>query len=1438
MLKKIKKFLLDYKIADESILYVLEDSVLQSTPILSADKSQVILKFLLHKCLEPSAFFKIFNKLKTIKDIEINVLFEIENDNYNETAIINYLNYYFSDVLNNKSSLIKIINRPEFCFLQNKKITLNFNNNLEKETFEPYLNFIQQFFKEAGFKDLEINLNVLIQTAEVQLHRQQLEKKYSKTIIYDHSNTQLKRIIDLNKISSNSITKIQQINYEESRVIVCGQIFDIQEISGRRGTIYEFSVTDFSDSLAFTIFPRDTGNLPENYIKSFKNGDWVKIEGSVNINKYRRNELSGIVSKILKIQPFASYERFDKSEEKRNELIFHSKMTSFDGITSVSDYLSFVNNLGWTNTAITDTYGVQAYPEANLNSKSVNLIYGLDCDLIEDKIKVTLNDNVDLSLEDATYVIFDLETTGLYPHYHEIIEFGAIKVKNNRIIDQIDFFIKPKKAIPDKISSITNITNDMVKDACNIKEALKKIKNWIKDDDVLVAHNGIDFDFKFLQTKLALNKLELLNNPMIDTLRISWAINDNYSYHSLGSIARKLNIDYDEEIAHRADVDAEVLKNVFSEFKSNLEERGILNIKDLNANLQTTSLKTRYRGNKCLIYAKNQKGLKAIYEVVSKSLTTNYLSKPKIFWSDLAKYRKDIFVSCSPNEGQVFNAALYGDDNFLQTAISYYDFILISPPHWNDHLINSGNLTLAEVEDVLKRIIANSKSQNKKVIATSDAYYLHPWEKPYHELMIHVKALGGKRHRFYRYNSLEQYGPSAHLRTTDEMLHEFKFLRDQNLSKEIVIDNVKDILSKFDSKKIEPIKKGLHPPKIKDADSKLQELTWKTAKKIYGENMPNLIKERIEEELNSILLNGYGVIYWIAHLLVERSNKEGYLVGSRGSVGSSLVATLTGISEINPLPPHYICNSCYLVEFVDNVDDGYDLVNKDCPKCNNKMYGEGHNIPFATFMGFEGNKVPDIDLNFSGEYQGKAHNHIRDLFGQDHTLRAGTIATIADKTAFGYVRNYFEETNKIDNVKHAELMRFAKSMTGSKRTTGQHPGGIMVFPKDCDVTDFTPYNYPADDITSEWRTTHFAFEYLHDSLLKLDILGHDDPTMLKMLKDLTGINPIDIPHYDKKVMNLFSGLDSLQISSDAIMGEKTGAIGIPEFGTEFVRRMLAETKPTSFADLIRISGLSHGNNVWANNAQNLIKKGLSLSEVIACRDDIMVYLVKHGISNKDAFEIMENVRKGKNLNEQMINLMVSKKVPEWYIDSCKQIKYMFPKAHAAAYVLMAWRIAWFKINYPLEYYATLFSIKLQEHDIKTCVAGKEIVRQTLKNIQERLSNKKTASEVKQKEIDLVTTYEAYAEMLARGFEMTQISLTKSLASKFCVIDNKIVPPFTTVTGLGKVAAESIIKAREERQFISIEDLSNRTKITKTHLNELIELKVLKDLPDDNKITLF
>lgn len=1438
MLTKIKKFLLDYKIADESILYVLEDCVSQSTPLLSADKSQVILYFLLNKCLEPSAFFKISNKLKTIKDIEVSIVFEIENNDFNETAIINYLNFYFSDVLKNKSSLIKIINRPGFCFLQDKKITLNFNNNLEKETFEPHLNFVQKFFKKAGFKDLEINLNVLIQTAEIQLHRQQLEKKYSKNVIGVQSNAQLKRIIDLNKISSNSITKIQQINYEDSRVIICGQIFDIQQISGRKANIYEFSVTDFSDSLTFTIFPRDAGNLPEKYVKSFKNGDWVKIECSININKYRRNELSGIVNKIVKIEPLPSYERFDRSEEKRSELIFHSKMTSFDGISSVSDYISFVNKLGWTNTAITDTYGVQAYPEANLSSQNINLIYGLDCDLLEDEIKVALNDNVDLLLEDATYVIFDLETTGLYPRYHEIIEFGAIKVKNNRIIDQIDFFIKPKKAIPDKISSITNITNDMVKDACNIKEGLKKIKNWIKDDDILVAHNGIDFDFKFLQTKLAANKFELLNNPMIDTLRISWAINENYSYHSLGSIARKLNIDYDESIAHRADVDAEVLKNVFSEFKFNLEQRGILNVKDLNSKLQTTSLKTRYRGNKCLIYAKNQKGLKAIYEVVSKSLTTNYLSKPKIFWSDLDKYRKDIFVSCSPNEGQVFNSALYGDNIFLQTAINNYDFILISPPHWNDHLIGAGNLTLSEVEDVLKRIITNSKIQNKKVIATSDAYYLHPWEKPYHELMIHVKALGGKRHRFYHYNSIEQYAPSAHLRTTDEMFNEFKFLRDETLSKEIVIDNVKDILSQFDSKKIEPIKKGLHPPKIKDADAKLQELTWKTAKQIYGENMPNLIKERIEEELNSILLNGYGVIYWIAHLLVERSNKEGYLVGSRGSVGSSLVATLTGISEINPLPPHYICNSCHLVEFVDNVDDGYDLVNKGCPKCKKMMYGEGHNIPFATFMGFEGNKVPDIDLNFSGEYQGKAHNHIRDLFGEDHTLRAGTIATIADKTAFGYVRNYFEEINKTDNVKQAELMRFAKSMTGSKRTTGQHPGGIMVFPKDCDITDFTPYNYPADDVSSEWRTTHFAFEYLHDSLLKLDILGHDDPTMLKMLKDLTGVNPIDIPHYDKKVMNLFSGLDSLKISSDAIMGEKTGAIGIPEFGTEFVRRMLSETKPASFADLIRISGLSHGNNVWANNAQNLIKKGLSLSEVIACRDDIMVYLVKHGISNKDAFEIMENVRKGKNLTEQMISLMSSKKVPEWYIDSCKQIKYMFPKAHAAAYVLMAWRIAWFKINYPLQYYATLFSIKLQEHDIKTCVAGKEIVRQTLKNIQERLSNKKTASEVKQKEIDLVTTYEAYAEMLARGFEMTQISLTKSLASKFCVIDNKIVPPFTTVSGLGKVAAESIINAREQRPFVSIEDLANRTKITKTHLNELIELKVLKDLPEDNKITLF
>lgn len=1438
MLQKIKKFIIDNKLLNESDYNALAEKVVQSTPIFSANRDHLILSFILNGVLEPQIYFHLLEASKQNKSFKVEFYFEIQNQEFNEKQILSYLSYYFEHVVNKKSHFLKMFERDGFCFIDADVVHLKFDNALEKNQFEPYKNILVAILKAAGFgKNFDLNLNVSLKTAEVELHREQLKKSYEQqTEKVNQTKVTTKKNVE-NKISTKSVAQIKHIQTEETKVVIEGQIFSTNRRSGRNFTFYEFSVTDFSDSLFLTARVKENSNLSDEYLKEFANGDWVRVECSTEYNKWRQNELCGVVKKIQKIDVPKNYLRIDHAPVKKVEFAFHSKMTAFDGISNVEDYLKLSQNLNWHSVAITDTNGVQAYPEAALSAKTTNVIYGLDCYIADDTLPIVLNSQP-LKLDDATYVVFDLETSGLFPWFDDIIEFGAVKLKNNKVIDRIDFFIKPKQPINDKTSSITKISNEMLEAGMDIKPALMKIQEWI-GDSVIVAHNGIDFDFNFLQTKFIQYKMQPLKNVMIDTLRLSWAINDEYAYHSLGSIARKLSISYEEAIAHRADFDAAVLQDVFISFKTKLETKfKIDQIDQINTLLQNQSLKNHNRGNKTLIYAKTQQGIKAIYELVSKSLTTNYHKRPQLFWSDIAPFRDDLLIACSPNEGDVFKAALTFEDEILSKEISKYDFILVSPPDWNNHLFEGQDLTLKNAQEAIKRIVNSATTLNKLVVAASDAYYLHPWEHDYHKIMIYALGLGRKRHRFFNKRNLKQSGPMAHVRTTDEMIKAFSFLKDQALIDDVAFNNSNKVLQWFGSEPIKPLRSGLYAPKLEDADFNLETLAWRNAKKLYGDNLPPLIDERIKHELQSILSNGYGIVYWIAHLLVEESNKNGYLVGSRGSVGSSLVATLTGISEINPLPPHYLCSKCHYVEFNNSVDNGFDLPDKPCNRCDGTLKGNGHDIPFETFMGFKGNKVPDIDLNFSGDYQAQAHNYIRDLFGAKHTLRAGTISTMAEKTAFGHIRSYLEEMGIADQVRKTHADSLVQSIVGTKRTTGQHPGGIMVFPKEYDVTDFTPYNFPADDTNSDWMTTHFAFEFLHDSLLKLDILGHDDPTMLKMLRDITKIDPISIPHYDSKVMNLFSGLDSLKISSDAILGETTGAIGIPEFGTEFVRRMLNATKPQTFADLIRISGLSHGTDVWTNNAETLVKKGLSLREVIACRDDIMLYLKKHGVPDKDAFEIMERVRKGKSLTEPMEQMMVAKNIPRWYIDSCKQIKYMFPKAHAAAYVLMAWRIAWYKINQPLAYYATLFSIKLTEHDIRTCLLGKENVRQTLQELRTKANDPKTKSLIKKKDQDLMVTYEAYIEMMARGYKMCPIDLNLSQATKFSVVDEKIMPPFTTIEGLGEAAAESIINARNERAFSSIDDLAKRTKLNKTHIAQMREIHILNHLPEDDQLKLF
>ncbi|AME13621.1 putative DNA polymerase III subunit alpha [Mycoplasma mycoides subsp. mycoides] len=842
------------------------------------------------------------------------------------------------------------------------------------------------------------------------------------------------------------------------------------------------------------------------------------------------------------------------------------------------------------------------------------------------------------------------------------------------------------------------------------------------------------------------------------------------------------------------------------------------------------------------ILVKNQAGLKELYKLVTKSHTTNFYSSPKIFKDDLIqiKQNNNLLFGASCVNSEIFELARTSTLENLKQAISFYDYIEVQPISVYKNLLQNDSLDLDQLKEIITNIINIAKQENKLVVASSDCHYTNPELKQIREVYINAKGLGGIRHPLFDFNNRVKDYPDQHLRTTKEMLKEFEWLNDDDLINEIVITNSNKIADMIDSNVI-PIKDGLFTPKIANVNEKLKDKCYQTAKQMYGEMLPEIVEKRLEKELGSITKHGFAIVYWISHLLVKQSLDDGYLVGSRGSVGSSFVATMAQITEVNPLKAHYRCLNCKYSDF--NTDPaykcGYDLPEKNCPNCNQKLIGDGHDIPFETFLGFNGDKIPDIDLNFSGEYQNQAHNFTKKMFGENNVFRAGTISTVAEKTAFGYVKTYFEETKRDASLpRKTEINRLAKLAQGVKRTTGQHPGGIIILPNEYEIEDFTPVNYPADDLNSTWKTTHFDFHSIHDNLLKMDILGHDDPTALKMLRDLTNIDPITIPTDDKNVYSLFSSLQALNLTSDKINDEITGAIGIPEFGTGFVRNMLKETQPKTFADLVQISGLSHGTDVWLGNARDLIKdKKADISTVIGCRDDIMVYLINMGLESSLAFMIMESVRKGKGLKKEWIDVMKQYNVPDWYIDSCLKIKYMFPKAHATAYVLMAYRIAWYKIYYPTEYYATYLTTRADVFDLKTVLGGYDAVLLKLKSQQQRVKN---GEKLSKKEEDLEVVYEVLLEMFARGIKFSNIDFEKSEATKFKVDilqDNSkiIIPPFNVIDSLGEAVALSIINARNTKPITSVNDLKNRTQTTQTQIKIFEEFNILDSLSVDEQL---
>ncbi|MCD5322721.1 MULTISPECIES: PolC-type DNA polymerase III [Pontibacillus] len=1209
--------------------------------------------------------------------------------------------------------------------------------------------------------------------------------------------------------------KIESIQEEENTMVIQGYVFDVEIRELRSGRhLLMAKMTDYTDSIQVKMFSRRDDD--EEKFQRLKKGMWIKAKGRVQTDNYT-NELTMMGSDINEVKPVVRKDEAPEGE-KRVELHAHTTMSQMDSTVSASRLIEQAANWGHKAIAITDHAVVQSYPEAyGAGSKhGVKVLYGLEANIVDDGVPIAYEEQ-DRDLATDEYVVFDVETTGLSAIYDTVIELAAVKIKEGEIIDRFESFANPHEPLSQTTTDLTGITDDMVKDAPDPDEVFKDFHKWM-GDSILVAHNA-SFDMGFLNAGLQKIGYEKASNPVIDTLELARLVVPQLKNHRLNTLCKQFDIELTQH--HRAIYDAEATGYLLWKLLKEAQKKDIHNHMDLNKFMGEGNAYQRSRPSHAILLAQNPTGLKNIYKLVSMSLVNYFYRVPRIPRSVLKKYREGILIGSGCDKGEVFEAMMQKSQDEAEKVAEFYDYIEVQPPSNYYHLIEKDLVrNEAHLYDILKNLINMADRLEKPVVATGNTHYVDPHEKIYRKILIGSQS-GNPLNR--------QTQPDVHFKTTNEMLDDFSFL-DEETAKRVVVTNSQHIADSIEE--IKPVKDDLYTPNIDGANDEMREMTYNKARSIYGDPIPELVEKRIEKELDSIIGNGFAVIYLISQKLVTKSLDDGYLVGSRGSVGSSFVATMTDITEVNPLPPHYVCTACQKSEFFTDgsVGSGFDLPEKDCPDCEIPYKKDGQDIPFETFLGFKGDKVPDIDLNFSGEYQPRAHNYTKVLFGEDKVFRAGTIGTVAEKTAYGFVKGYASDHEL--QYKNAEVDRLVQGCTGVKRTTGQHPGGIIVVPDDQDIYDFTPIQYPADDQSSEWMTTHFDFHSIHDNLLKLDILGHDDPTVIRMLQDLSGIDPKTIPTDDEEVMKIFSGPQVLGVEPDQIMC-KTGTLGVPEFGTRFVRQMLEDTKPSTFAELVIISGLSHGTDVWLNNADQLISDGIcTLSEVIGCRDDIMVYLMHKGLEAPTAFTIMEFVRKGRGLKPEWIEEMKKHGVPDWYIESCKKIKYMFPKAHAAAYVLMAVRIAYFKVHHPIYFYAAYNTVRASDFDIDTMVKGSEAVRARIKEINGK------GLDATPKEKSLLTVLELSLEMQERGFSFQKVDLYRSAASEFLVDGDTLIPPFNSIDGLGTNAAINIVKAREDGEFLSKEDLRERSRISKTVLEYLDDHGCLQGLPDKNQLSLF
>ena len=1404
-------FLKDRFVLNDSKIVIKYTKEVEKKPIEEEIKNIMLLLSVKHPFLRGA----IKNTEYEVRDSTINIYFKVEISH-----IFRDLNYHkeiqeFVKNLYGKTYKINFIDKVDHEELMKIK-----DEELKREITTLH-NVIENNLSNSKKKSSNKDNNEKSWQGNKDYNKANKSKEYTKSSKKE-DNAAL--ILGRSATFRDNIIKIIDITPYEGTVAIAGEIANMESKELRSGKmLVSFDLYDGSSSISCKCFVK--GEQYEEVVSRIKKAKGIKLWGNSGVSKFT-GEIEVIANTIVETSGMTKTVRQDNSEVKRVELHMHTKMSQMDAMSSASDLIKRAMSWGMKSIAITDHGVVQAFPEAHKllgrNNENMKVIYGVEAYLAPDK-KSSVTNGKGQSI-DTTYCVLDLETTGFSPKTEKITEIGIMKVKDGKVIDKFSTFVNPEKPIPQRVVEVTNITDDMVKDAETIDKIFPKMLDFI-EGTVLVAHNA-DFDIGFLKHNAKVLGYDF-DFTYIDTLSLAQDVFPHFKTYKLGRIAKNLGIKV--EVAHRALDDVDTTVKVFNIMLENLKERGASTLEDIDKYaLDEEAQKESYKKVKtyhAIILAKNYVGLKNLYKLISYSHLDYFYKKPRILKSMYKKYSEGLILGSACSEGELYQSILLGkSDEEIESIVKDYDYLEIQPLGNNDYLVRNGEVPDKEyLKDINRKIVALAEKLDKLVVATGDVHFMDPEDEIYRRIL---EAGQG-------FKDADNQAP-LYLRTTEEMLEEFSYLGKEK-AYEVVVTNTNKVSDMCEQ--ISPISAEKCPPHIEGCEKTIKDIAYGKAHELYGEDLPTVVQERLDKELDSIIKNGFSVMYIIAQKLVWKSNEDGYLVGSRGSVGSSVVAYMTGITEVNALPPHYRCSKCKYSDFTDyGYKNGFDLPDKVCPVCGEKMDKDGMDIPFETFLGFNGDKEPDIDLNFSGEYQAKAHRYTEVIFGKGTTFKAGTIGTIAEKTAFGYVKKYFDERNTPTNK--AEITRISKGCTGIKRTTGQHPGGIIVVPKGREIFEFCPVQHPADDPESDIITTHFDYHSIDQNLLKLDILGHDDPTVIRMLQDLTGVDPQKIPLDDKETMSLFSSTEALGVTPEQI-NSKVGTFGIPEFGTKFVRGMLLDTLPKSFGDLLCISGLSHGTDVWLGNAKDLIDAGtVTLSEAVCTRDDIMIYLIKKGLDPNASFKIMETVRKGKALKDpekwaEYEAMMREHDVPEWYIDSCRKIKYMFPKAHAAAYVMMAFRIAWFKVHIPKAYYTAYFTIRAKAFDAEFMIFGKEKVKEKMNEITMQ------GNEAAPKDKDMYDDLEIVLEMYERGIRFLPIDLYKSDATKFKIEDDGIRPPLNSISGMGNIAAESIYNAvHEDIPISSIDNLRKRAKIGNSTTDLLRKFGCLDGLSESDQVSFF